>query len=166
VKIWKVILATLVIFGTGVVTGGLLVGVIGRINVHPRFAPLLDHAAHATPTGPTANPDRVVLPMGTPPRRALSKEFLERLNRELKLSPEQRQQVEEILTTGQEHTKAIWEKVAPEMRAEMKETREQIRAVLSPEQNARFQELMKARPAKAKPEEAKQAPHPAEGEKP
>jgi Spy/CpxP family protein refolding chaperone len=64
-----------------------------------------------------------------------------RLTRELDLRPEQRQQVEAILReTGQEFAKLRGE-MAPRIREIRGRGRERIRAVLDPEQQAKFETL-------------------------
>jgi hypothetical protein len=144
VNTWKVILATLVIFGTGVLTGGLLVTYSNSVlrPVHPP----------AAPDGPRRNPDAVApqarrdsrLP--PPPNLVLRREFLARLTRELELTREQRRDIEKIISEGQERTRELWQRVEPQVRAELARTRQKIRAELTPEQRARFQELLKQRP--------------------
>lgn len=68
---------------------------------------------------------------------------LEWLDRELKLSPEQRTQVEAILDeTGQAY-RAIRQRTRPEYEAVRQQGREKIRAALSQEQRARFEELVR-----------------------
>ncbi len=128
---WKVILATIVIFGTGVITGGLLVGYV-------------EHG-HGYRPKPGANGAAAVrrpeFPPPSPEQRRL--EFIRNISRQLKLTPKQRAHIEAILHESQEHTKKIWLQIAPEMKAEMAGVREKIRAELTPEQRRRFEELMK-----------------------
>ena len=144
---WKVIFATLVIFVAGVVTGGLLVGYSDRAQ--------LRHHRLWQREGITRLPDNRLpgpreaarlpnLPGKLP--QGLRMDLLRDLDRELQLSPEQHGRVEKIITEGQERNKQLWERIQPQMRREMQETREQIRAVLTPEQVKRFEELMKQRP--------------------
>lgn len=151
-KIWKIILATLVIFGTGVITGGLLVGVADGMRGYRPHGPARNaHLPQATTPAPAVSntpherDPRMTLPLGVPPRRQFPKDFLERLDRELKLTPDQRKQIDQVIDEGQKHTKEIWERIAPEVRQEMKNSREQILNLLSPEQKTRFEELMKPR---------------------
>jgi Spy/CpxP family protein refolding chaperone len=118
VNTWKIILATVVIFGAGVITGGLLV----------------DHASRAK-----AKPPRE-FQVSLEQRRI---EFLLNATRELKLSPEQRQRIEHLVRESQERTRKLWEQVGPEMRKELAEVREKIREELTPPQRKRFEELMK-----------------------
>ena len=81
---WKVILATLVIFGAGVVTGGLLVS----------------YAVHANQTPPK----QVITQSAVNPWQLRSRELLRRMDRELDLTPEQRKHIEKIITDSQERT--------------------------------------------------------------
>jgi hypothetical protein len=146
VKIWKVILATLVIFVAGVLTGAI----VTRFAARPPH-PLLRFREPETkaPVLVSSNREpRLTLPFSRPPARGLSKEFLARLDEELKLAPEQHRRIDKILEESQKRNKQLWETIAPELREEMKHTREQIREVLTPEQRKRMDELMK-RPPKA-----------------
>ncbi len=142
VNSWKIILATIVIFGAGVITGGLL--------VH-----------HATPSkgkqqrAVTAvmRPQQLTPPLRELPRRPANElqpnleqrrmEFILNVTRELKLSPEQREHIERVVRESQERTRKLWEQVGPQMRKELAEVREQIREELTPQQRKRFEELMK-----------------------
>ena len=70
-------------------------------------------------------------------------EFLRRAERELNLTPDQREQIDQILRTSQERTKTLMEPVAPKMREEVQQTRVEFRAVLTPEQRERFDQMVK-----------------------
>ena len=123
---WKVILATVVIFGTGVVTGGLLV--------------------HHAQQGRDRRPQRaggVVRPAQALSPGGLRIEFLRRIERELDLAPEQREPMDKILKDGQERMKKLMETVEPRRREEYKRTLEEFRAVLTPEQRTRFDVILK-----------------------
>jgi Spy/CpxP family protein refolding chaperone len=124
VNTWKVILATMVIFGAGVVTGGLLV----RHTSSPSHPPRGQAASRPLPP---------MSPSG------LKMEVLRRVERDLDLTPEQRSQVDRIISASQERTKKLMEPVAPQIHAELQETKEAVRAVLTPEQRIRFDELLK-----------------------
>ena len=65
------------------------------------------------------------------------------ISRQLNLTPKQREHIEAILHESQEHTKKIWLQIAPQMRTEMANVREKIRAELTPKQRQQFEELMK-----------------------
>jgi Spy/CpxP family protein refolding chaperone len=140
VNTWKVILATMVIFGTGVVTGGLLVRHAERgRDRHPQHGANVVHLAQPTPAG------------------VMRIEFLRRMERELDLTPEQREPIDKVLKEGQERTKKLMETVEPRRREEFKRTIEEFRAVLTPEQRKRLDELVKQQQQRAR-EQRKAAP--------
>ncbi len=122
---WKIILATMVIFGAGVVTGGLLVGHIDRLH---------RHREHGVPVVRPAQP-------GSPGGVRL--DFLRRAQRELDLTPEQRERIDKILKESAERTKKIMEPVTPHLRAEVQLAKAQFLEVLTPQQRAGFEELLK-----------------------
>ena len=107
---WKVILATIVIFAAGALTGAIVVR----------------HSAHAR-QGPGG----------------IRLEFLRRMARDLDLTAEQRERIDKILKESQEQTRRIMEPVAPSLNAELQRTKEEFRKVLTPEQQARFDQLLK-----------------------
>jgi Spy/CpxP family protein refolding chaperone len=123
VNTWKVIFATVIIFGAGVVTGGLLV-----------------KYSLPTPSRPQHSAPNRVQPISAGGIRI---EFLRRVERDLNLTADQREQVDKILAASQERSKKIMEPVTPKIREELQQTREQFRAILDPEQKIRFDELLK-----------------------
>jgi hypothetical protein len=143
VNTWRVILATLIIFGAGVITGGLLVGYSDRAAHRALYGvPGTEGQPAGGPRVPVARQTGTnVREIAAPP--ALRKEFLDRLNRELNLRPEQRERIETLIRQGQEQTRDLW-------RVEMMSTRQKIRAELTPAQQTRFQELLKQRAADAR----------------
>lgn len=122
---WKVILATMVIFGAGVLTGGLLVRNSDRVML--RRMQLFPTAGGAA--GSSQSSSRF--------------EFLRRAERDLQLTSEQRDRTEKILREGQERVKAVLEPVTAHVREEVARSREEFRAVLDPEQRARFDAKLK-----------------------
>ncbi len=130
----------MVIFGTGVVTGGLLVRQAdhGR-DRRPQRAGAMVHPAQAAPAG------------------VMRIEFLRRMERELELTPEQREPIDLILKHGQERMKKLMDTVEPRRREEFKRTVEEFQAVLTPEQRARFDALVKQQQQRAR-EQRKAAP--------
>ena len=163
---WKVILATLVIFVAGVVTGGLLVSYADRAQQkNRRFLPRdnvrlpanANPSAFGSPRDPRESP-RLPNPLQNRMPRGVSMEFLQKLDSEVRLTAEQHERIEKIIAAGQLRNKELWERVAPEMRREIAETQKRIREELTPEQRVRFEELMKqSRPAgQRKADETKQ----------
>lgn len=163
---WKVILATLVIFVAGVVTGGLLVSYADRAQQkNRRFLPRdnvrlpanANPSAFGSPRDPRESQPRLPNPLQNRLLRGVSMEFLQKLEAEVRLTAEQRERIEKIIAAGQLRNKELWERVAPEMRREIAETQKRIREELTPEQRVRFEELMKSRPAgQRKADETKQ----------
>lgn len=151
---WKVIFATLVIFVTGVVTGGLLVSYADRAsqkNRPQRQREFVRPLANNPNPNPSANPRDPARPPNQLPnrlQRGVSLEFLQRLNAEVQLTSGQHERIEKIIAEGQLRNKEIWERITPELRREMADTQNRIRDLLTPEQLGRFEELMKqSRPA-------------------
>jgi len=140
VNTWRVILATMVIFGTGVVTGGLMVRHV-------------DHGRDRRPQHSTG-----AARSGQPTAAGVMRiEFLRRMERDLDLTPEQRAPIDKVLQEGQERMKKLMDTVEPRRREEFKKTMEEFRAVLTPEQQRRFDELVKQQQQRTR-EQRKAAP--------
>jgi hypothetical protein len=126
VNTWKVILATMVIFGAGVVTGGLLVRHSERVGF-------------ARP----ARASTQLRQVGQLPPGVLRLEFLRRAHRDLDLTPEQREKVDRLIKESQEYTREIMEPVAPLLQQELMRTRGLFVDILTPVQRVRFEAMMK-----------------------
>ena len=122
---WKIILATVVIFGCGVVTGGLLVNYVERAHLESRrpFA----GARHDRPGSQESQ---------LPRPQMLNQQFVEQLDAALHLTPEQREKIGKIIADGQERNRDLWKLVSQDVR-------QRIRTELTPEQKRQFEELMK-----------------------
>jgi len=129
---WKVIFATAVIFGAGVITGGLLVNYVQHCS-----------AAKVVRASKPATPLEVHTPATNPPVRApenpklrapeiLSKQFLQRLDEELHMTAEQHEAIQKIISEGQN-----------QIRKTIQDARLEIRDTLTPEQQKQFDELVK-----------------------
>lgn len=116
---WKVILATLVIFGAGVITGALAL----KKNIPPPVAP-----------PPPAQPAP-----GVDAQRRLQ----DRMKREMQLTPEQIEKLEKIFTESRERIKIIWNLLGPELQTEHRKVLDEIRAELSDQQKKKLEELLK-----------------------
>ena len=148
---WKVVLATLVIFVTGVVTGGLLVSYADRAAQTNR--PLRQRAEGRLPGNNQNLPaavnarepqsSRLPNPIQNRMPRGVSLEFLQRLDAEVHLTAGQREHIQQVIADGQLRNKAIIERITPEVRRELAETQRHIRELLTPEQRTRFEEVMK-----------------------
>jgi hypothetical protein len=149
VNTWKVILATFVIFAAGALTGGLMV----------RYSEIAKPGTAAKP-GSIQNTNslrggKLPAPMMGP----LRKDFVDRLQRELNMDAAQRERIERTIRDGQEITRLIWLEVEPDIFHTITETKDKIRAELSPEQLVRFEELLKSK-HKTAPPPATNAPAP------
>ena len=122
-NVWKPIVAALVIFAAGVVTGGLTVNL-------------------RQPSPPRSNdsPPKKASPL---PREAQLRELSRRMQKELDLTPAQRQRVEAIIHDSQDRMKTVWDEVGPKIREEFREMRQKIRGELTPVQRKHFEEIMK-----------------------
>lgn len=117
---WKVILATLFIFGSGVFAGSLLLK-----------APV--------PLPVPAKPLEKVEPKRPMPWEGSARtESLQRMERDLKLTSEQRDKIGAILAESHKRSRTIAEPLFAKMREEGQKARDQIRAELTPEQVTRF----------------------------
>ncbi len=114
----------MVIFGAGVLTGGVLSWRLQDAGLARR-----SHRA-SQPASPGG----------------WRFEFLRRAQRDLDLSPQQRERVDKILKESQERMRSVMEPVAPQIRAEMQRAKDEFRSVLTPEQQKRFDELLKKPP--------------------
>jgi hypothetical protein len=126
VNSWKVILATVVIFGAGVLTGALITQYSINLNNprHPR-APLGFRPAE----------------FGSPGGMRL--EFLRRIGRELDLSAVQQERIDRVLKESQERTRKLMEPVGPQLRQEVQRAKTEFRAVLTPVQQESFDQMLK-----------------------
>jgi hypothetical protein len=129
VNSWKVIFATIVIFGAGVFTGGLLVNQVKHPFLRTVYAPQRTNQVDVLPA------------MITP--EILKKQFVQSLNDKLDLTIQQSNQIQKIIAQGQENTRDLWKLVAPQFQVLWHDTRLQIRDVLTPEQRKQFEMLMK-----------------------
>lgn len=121
---WKVILATLVIFTTGIFTGGLLV---------KRFLP--------SPAQLPPRPVSEVLP-GNPVFR---QETLRTMDQRLRLTPEQHERIEKIIEEGQERAKILMSLIGPEVQGEVRDINARIHAELKPDQRTEFERMLRQR---------------------
>jgi hypothetical protein len=67
--------------------------------------------------------------------------FLERLGRQLDLSPEQRESIAVIVEESHREAGALREEILPRVEAHLEQTRKRILEVLTPEQRERFEKF-------------------------
>jgi hypothetical protein len=129
---WKVIptivITTVLIFGAGVFTGGMLVDYVKQARPHPA-------AQHAKPSGPAnsqASTNAASQFLLHQPPQGLNKDFLQRLDDELHLTKDEHEAVLKIINEGQN-----------QMRKVLQDSRLEIREVLTAEQRDQFDQLIK-----------------------
>lgn len=143
-KIWKVIVAVMLIFGAGVVTGSLL--------VRTRVAPAAPQPAAQTMGAPAT----MISSTPTAPGRQM---FVQRVRHELSLTPEQSSQVDEIMRDSHKRMTKIYEPITPQAREETRRVRQEIQAILTPEQKKKFNEVFKRRQREGAEEHKNSRPH-------
>ena len=139
---WKVIFATVVIFGAGVVTGGLLVNYVNHSHNRPAHRASVAAENHSSATN--LPPRRLTeLPKQLRAPEILDKDFLAKIDEALHLSPEQNTAIKKIIADGQEQNHSIWTNSTAQMRKVMQDSRRQIREQLTPEQQKEFENMLK-----------------------
>lgn len=137
-KRWKVILAAVLIFATGAVSGAL---------AHRLFFSERPHRPPAPGLGPGLMDSR--------------SQLLPQMQRELHLTTAQSARIEEILKQGRSRMRQVWDTCQPQFREEMRRVREAIQAELNPDQRARFDALYKHSRKGEKEKKAEATPGPA-----
>lgn len=134
---WKFILATVLIYGTGVVTGALVTTLVER-----------PHRAAARPAQQLTYSQI---------QRA---EFLGRLQKQLDLTLDQHERIGHILRDSNQRTKPYWDPVAAKMQDEIRTVTEKIRTELKPDQVVKFDLEIKASrsPKKLDPDRKEKKP--------
>ena len=125
---WKVILATLVIFISGLITGGVAVKYLSPSAALRAERP----------------PEEILLRP-----QMLREEFVHQMQRTLNLSPEQNGKILSAMHESQERIRIYYDLIGPDIREELRQTREAIQAELSPGQARQFDELVRRRRSKA-----------------
>jgi hypothetical protein len=159
VNFWKPILAAVVIFAAGLVTGGL------TLDLSPASGPVSawDSAdsSRSAPDGWQSR-SRDVPPRTGPPREGSSRDgppregfgqgrerhleaLCQRMEEDLGLDAAQREQVESIIRGTHERVHALVDGVKPQTQAEFQRMEQEIKAVLTPEQVAKFDEIAEQR---------------------
>jgi Spy/CpxP family protein refolding chaperone len=130
VNTWKVILAALVIFGAGLVTGNVL----NRISDESKAA-----ATTATPRSGTRTSSQPPISL----EQLRKVELMGRVQKELELTPEQHARIEKIISDAQERISELWQQVAPDIHDEYDDVQKKLCEELTPDQKKLFDDLMK-----------------------
>jgi Spy/CpxP family protein refolding chaperone len=123
VKAWKVILATLVIFAAGFLTGSFLPKEVAK----PLLIPAAPVRPEPAPPVPWIVQDR----------------FLQTMQRELNLNADQTAKLKAVFADSRERMHILMDLINPELQAEKREVAERIRNELTPEQRIKFEQLLK-----------------------
>ncbi|MBM3850393.1 MAG: hypothetical protein FJ396_09475 [Verrucomicrobia bacterium] len=144
----RIVLAAMVIFAAGVLTGSVGAGLVGRLW---RSHAAVDGASPVAVAAP--EPARSHAPSNAPagslarPPGWAQIEAMARWSRELELEASQRQRIDAILESAGGRLRALWEPVAPRTRAEIDAARREIEQTLTPEQRLRWNEVRRRRAA-------------------
>lgn len=178
-KTARIVLAALVIFAAGVITGGVGAGLAGRV-LRQRSTPA--PASMSLPAGPVAAPtnnSRGLDPANShgtnpaappsvarPPGNAQI-EAMARWTRELNLEAAQRERIDAILQRAAAHLRDLWAPVAPQARGEIEGARREIEDILTLDQRRQWNEARRrrsnAKPTSSLPADRGQAPAPGGG---
>ncbi|HAV61455.1 MAG TPA: hypothetical protein DCY13_03720 [Verrucomicrobiales bacterium] len=123
----RVILATLVIFGTGALSGYF---VAKSTIVHEQTAQ------------PRSGGSRGGIQVSWDDRRKM---MVDRMEKDLELDPDQAAKVRAIFAESGERSRELWKQFKGPMDAEVDRVNDQIRAILNPEQLVKFEEQLKRR---------------------
>jgi hypothetical protein len=141
VNFWKVILATVVIFGAGVFTGGLLVNSVQHPHSRNNRRPAANAETHEPQSRATNNLASMSRPQRTPD--ILGTNFVAQLDDALQLAPDQLASIQKIIADGQERNHAIWTNNSAQMREVIQDVRHRVRETLTADQQKKFEDLMK-----------------------
>jgi Spy/CpxP family protein refolding chaperone len=134
VNTWKAILAVLVIFGAGLVTGH----VATRMSESAKPAAALRTPVHSSQPPLSLEQLRKVELMG-------------RVQKDLDLTPEQHARIEKIIEDSQGRIRDLWDQVAPDIHDEYEDVQKKLCQELTPEQKKTFDDLMKKQQHLKKP---------------
>jgi len=159
---WKIILAIVVIFGAGALTGGLLVNYAEPPHAKEVQRPLDEGNSQLQANYRDPDHSRPLDLLKPRQPEILGRQFVQQLDNTLHLTREQRAAIAKIVADGQERNREIWTNVAPQMHKMLLDVRQQIREQLTPEQRKQFEEMLKRfRPAGHHPQPLPHSPPPA-----
>ena len=147
----KVILATIVIFVCGLVTGVLIVKTTSQ-NIRSTAAsdaptplvvssnlPVFETNVLTQTNLAVVTRTNVVWAPFQAQRMSLIRQMVNRLH----LEPDQKERISQIIKDSQERNKELWQQIAPQMRDELKRVTDEIRQELRPGQLHRFNDMLR-----------------------
>jgi Spy/CpxP family protein refolding chaperone len=141
VNTWKAILAVLVIFGAGFVTGH----VASRMSEAAKPPVAAPNAANALRAGNHPNQPPLSL------EQLRKVELMGRVQKDLDLTPEQHARIEKIIEDSQGRIRDLWDQVAPDIHDEYDDVQKKVCQELTPDQKKTFDDLMKKQQHTKKP---------------
>ncbi len=149
-RYWKVILATLVIFVAGGITGVLVFTQVDQTKAVAAVPGAANRSVAPRnvvwPASPTHVPTTNIVHWNI-----LKTNFLQHVGKELDLTPEQRERIETIISESQKRTKELSDLMTPKIKEEVRRAQERMRAELTPEQRRTYDRLYKSRTVRKAP---------------
>ncbi len=148
---WKIVLASLLIFAGGVLTGRMTVGASLRTPRTHAVARTTSASPRPGSTNfPGTNATAATTRGGTnrssgSPHAVQRLEAFRRASRQLDLDPARRARIDGLVAESTERLRALWSPVAPLLQQEVKDLRKRISEELTPEQRERFDALLDKR---------------------
>jgi len=142
-KGWRVILAFVGIFAAGALTGGLLtLRVVQSRPATPAEAPPVASVVPQNPPAatPAAAVPQPVVPPPPPAPEQLGPQLFRRLTNQLDLTPAQRAKIRPIELRASEELNRLRRESVHSTQVLIDQLEDEIRALLTPEQQAKFQE--------------------------
>lgn len=132
---WKIVVAALVIFGAGVVTGGLTVRLARSVSFRQPMVvgPVQEPMGGSGLRAPKSN-----LLMR---HEAQMRDLMRRMDQRLDLTPQQRSRIEGLVADAQRRMQQILSETAPRTREEIRELHHRIRSELTLEQRREYDRL-------------------------
>ena len=139
---WNLILATVIIFGAGVITGGLLVDHVEQPHAKASHHNPGTTVASTVPTNraPALRPVDI---FNLQQPELLTQDFVQKLDDQLQLTAVQRDAIQKIIANGQELNHSLVTNCTAQYHQVLQEVRQHIREQLNPDQLKEFEKLLK-----------------------
>ena len=139
---WNLILATVIIFGAGVITGGLLVDHVEQPHAKASHHNPGTTVASTVPTNraPALRPVDI---FNLKQPELLTQDFVQKLDDQLQLTAVQRDAIQKIIANGQELNHSLVTNCTAQYHQVLQEVRQHIREQLNPDQLKEFEKLLK-----------------------
>lgn len=137
---WRIVVAALVIFASGVITGGVTVRLShSAVSRPPQMPPASTVAGEA----PKPGAPRLGVAMNNQLARHETqlRDLMQRMNRRLDLSAQQRGRIEDLVAETQHRLQQWFRDLNPRTREELRGLHDRIRAELTTEQRVEYDRL-------------------------